>query len=338
MSTTAFPPTRFTGTRGRLLVAAGLFGLIGCSTPRVQAEAEAATAATGSNAAALKAATTTANSSASCKVLGDFYWEIGDGRGSIVSGSVGSDYAANTTIKIASASKWVWGSYVLEKIGKGRDPDKNLLDALEMKSGRTGFTMCLLTPTVGSCYENKSNSELKPDDVGRFNYNPGHDQKIAVDLGLAGMNSAALTREVLGLLGPNLDISYARPVPAGGMQGTPTGYAAFLRRIINGELRMKDYLGYKPVCTLPRVCATAVSSPVKEAWHYSLNHWIEDDPQTGDGSFSSPGLEGFYPWISADKTTYGIVAREKLRLSAYWESVLCGRDIRKAYFSGKPVP
>ncbi|MBD3801379.1 MAG: hypothetical protein IE886_08095 [Campylobacterales bacterium] len=116
---------------------------------------------------------------------------------------------------------------------------------------------------------------------------------------------------------------------------TPGQYAQFLQKIINGQLLMHDYLGYKPVCTLPRVCPTAISSPAKEAWHYSLNHWVEDDPQTGDGSFSSPGLLGFYPWISADKTTYGIVAREKLGMKSYWQSVECGRTIRRAYMTAR---
>ena len=29
----------------------------------------------------------------------------------------------------------------------------------------------------------------------------------------------------------------------------------------------------------------------------------------GDGAFSSPGLFGFYPWIDAGKTYYGVLAR-----------------------------
>ena len=159
-----------------------------------------------------------------------------------------------------------------------------------------------------------------------------------MDLGLGRFSADALTREVRSYLGNDLGLSYKRPQPAGGMQGTPSDYAGFLRKIINNELRIHDYLGKYAVCTLPGRCPGARKSPVKEAWHYSLNHWVEDDPRTGDGSFSSPGLEGFYPWISADKTTYGIVAREVLRANAYWASVECGRDIRKAYFTGKAVP
>lgn len=294
----------------------------------------------GAGAASVAAATKTAQEGAHCKAIGDFYWEIGDGHGVQASGSVGNDYAANKTIKIASASKFVWGAYVLEKLGKGHEPSEAQLAQLQMRSGQTAFNplACLFSRTVGACFENRGNGELRVDEVGRFSYGGGHDQKLAVDLGLGRMNAAELTREVRGYLGNDLDLAYARPQPAGGLEGTPAGYGRFLRKIVNGELRMHDYLGHDPVCTLPGTCPGAISSPVKEAWHYSLNHWVEDAPGIGDGAYSSPGLEGFYPWISADKTSYGLVAREVLRPNAYWASVECGRDIRKAWFMGTAVP
>lgn len=321
---------------GRRLLAAGtvLLGLLGCSTPpAVKAEAAAASGASA-------AAEATANGSRSCKAIGDFYWEIGDGKSAIASGSVGDEYSATKEIAIASASKFVWGAYVLEKIGKNRQPDERTVEALTMRAGFTTFNpiACLLSRTVEACATSRSNALQEAGNVGRFSYGGGHDQRLAVDLGLGRLNADQLTQEVRSYLGNDLGLSYRKPQPAGGMQGSPAGYAGFLRKIINGQLRMHDFLGSNAVCTLPGRCPGALLSPVKEAWHYSLNHWVEDDPRTGDGSFSSPGLEGFYPWISADKKTYGIVAREVLRANAYWASVECGRDIRKAYFSGKPVP
>ncbi len=318
-----------------MVIGLGLTGLFGCSAPQVQAEAPAGGGASGP----VAAAKATATGSQSCQAIGDFYWEVGDGRGAIVSGSVGDSYSANKSIKIASASKFVWGAYVVEKLGKSGRLDSGVVEALTMRSGATAFNpiACLLTRSVEACLRVRSNSETTPGDVGRFSYGGGHDQRLAVELGLGRFNGQELTREVRTYIGNDVDLSYARPQPAGGMEGTPAGYATFLRKIINGDLKMRDYLGSNAVCTLPGRCPTALKSPVKEAWHYSLNHWVEDDPQTGDGSFSSPGLEGFYPWISADKKTYGIVARETLRGNAYWASVLCGRDIRRAYMTGNPV-
>jgi hypothetical protein len=62
---------------------------------------------------------------------------------------------------------------------------------------------------------------------------------------------------------------------------------------------------------------------------------VEDDA-AGDGSFSSPGAFGFYPWIDAARKHYGIVARYELSSDAYLHSVLCGQPIRKAFLSGVP--
>ncbi len=287
----------------------------------------------GAASAAAKAADTTARTARECTKLGDFYWEIGDKNGPKASGQIGSDYSANSTIKIASASKWVWGAYVLEKTARNSPPSDEEVQMLEMKSGFTLFNpvRCLLSRSVGSCMDSRGNDERENSKVGKFSYGGGHSQKLAMKLGLGRMNAEQLTAEVKRYIGPELGFAYGRPQPAGGMESSPAQYAQFLRKIMSGKLKMHDYLGYKPVCTLPGACKTALSSPVKERWHYSLNHWIEDDPSTGDGSFSSPGLMGFYPWISADKKTYGILARQKLSGSAYWDSVECGREIRKAW-------
>jgi len=73
--------------------------------------------------------------------------------------------------------------------------------------------------------------------------------------------------------------------------------------------------------------------PPSESWHYSVAHWVEDDPKVGDGAFSSPGAFGFYPWIDASKSYYGVVARAAP--NGAWASVQCGRLIRKAWLVGK---
>lgn len=64
-----------------------------------------------------------------------------------------------------------------------------------------------------------------------------------------------------------------------------------------------------------------------------------------DGSFSSPGAFGFYPWIDSTKTYYGIVAREvhngvlasEEAQRPYLQSMNCGRLIRKAWKTGTAV-
>ena len=45
----------------------------------------------------------------------NFYWEIGDVDGPLASGSVGTLYGPDSEMNIASASKFLWGAYVLER-------------------------------------------------------------------------------------------------------------------------------------------------------------------------------------------------------------------------------
>ena len=76
------------------------------------------------------------------------------------------------------------------------------------------------------------------------------------------------------------------------------------------------------------------SADTGEVWHYSLGHWVEDDPTVGDHAFSSAGALGFYPWIDKSKTYYGVLARDAgLEANAGYHSVQCGRLIRKAWTS-----
>ncbi|MDA8141582.1 MAG: hypothetical protein M0036_23310 [Desulfobacteraceae bacterium] len=284
--------------------------------------------------AAVKA---TATSAQECQVLGDFYWEMGDTKGALGSGQIGNQYSAGRVIPIASASKWIFGSYVLEKIGRDKQPSREQVQALEMTSGYTGlkFMRCIFPRTVGECFHNRGNDQFVAANVGKFYYNGGHDQKLAIDLGLGHFTAKEFGEEIRKYIGSDLDIDFNTPQPAGGMKASPADYGKFLRKIMSGALRMHDYLGFQPVCTDPKTCPQALFSPVPAAWHYSLNHWVEDSPDD-DGAFSSPGAFGFYPWISANKKWYGILARESRMPNAAKESMYCGVKLRRAWVSGKP--
>lgn len=269
-----------------------------------------------------------------CQAIAPFYWEIGDAGGAVASGAAGTGVGPDTPLALASASKLVFGAYVLERRG-----DAGLgaadLEALRMLSGRVGFAnlSCALAGTVQECADVGTNTTLTPAEVGRFHYDGGHFQAWAVAEGLGDLDDAALAAEYERLLGSDLDLTFTSPQPAGGMRGSGAVYGRFLRKLLAGTLRMGAMLGTSPVCTSPASCATATYSPVPEAWHYSLGHWVEDAPG-GDGTFSSPGAFGFYPWIDASRTWYGVLARQDPGDGAYWASVLCGRLVRKAFLTG----
>ena len=255
----------------------------------------------------------------------------------MASGSVSS--AASTTVytqaslmSIASASKWLYATYVVEKRAGVLTADDYRY--LNFESGYTSFATCDQGQTVAECDAMGTNGDYTAADDGKFFYNGGHMEKHATLLGLGAMNNAALATEIKSQLGSTGTLIYTQPQLAGGVFTSSAVYAAVLRKMLDGELRMGAALGSHPVCTNPRTCATAVSAPIpgNESWHYSIGHWVEDDPKVGDGAFSSAGLFGFYPWIDSSKTYYGIVAR--VVNGGALDSVDCGRIIRKAWLTG----
>jgi hypothetical protein len=151
-------------------------------------------------------------------------------------------------------------------------------------------------------------------------------------LSLGGTVSAAL--------GATLTIGYAQPFMAGGVTSDSNNFGLFLRNVLQGTLYLNGLLGTSAVCTSITNCPTTVAfSPIPEAWHYSLGHWVEDDPTTnGDGAFSSPGSYGYYPWIDSTKTFYGLIARSNSVTGQGeqqgYQSAQCGRLLRAAWKTG----
>ncbi len=285
------------------------------------------------------AATTTANNHALCTAVAPFYWELGHRDGARASGSVnraGSStvYTADTSMSLASATKWLFGAYVVEKRAGTLSAED--VRHLNFRSGYTNFSICLQNQTVDACLAfPASNGQYSALTDGRYYYDGGHMQKLASLMGLGNMGNGELATEFRAVLGDDVPISFNQPQLAGGAEGTAAVYARFLRKMLAGQLRMGTQLGSNPVCTNPDTCPNALGTPVPrtESWHYSLGHWVETDPAVGDGAFSSAGAFGFYPWIDATRTWYGVLARQGPAGSGDL-SVNCGRLIRKAWVTG----
>ena len=280
------------------------------------------------------AARATADDAADCRSVQPFYWSIGDARGVQADGGAGRrPPTATTPMPIASASKLVYAAFVAEqRQGRLTDDDVRFL---HFTSGYTHFKNCRRGQTVGECDAMRSNGEHDAADDGRFFYNGGHMQRHAVLDGLGDLDDQALATRVNAALGTSFE--YLEPQLAGGIRTNAADYGEFLRRIVAGQLQMKSLLGTHPVCTNPGTCPTAAESFIHADVHYSIGHWVEDDPN-GDGAFSSAGAFGFYPWISNDKTTWGVLARFQFTLSGArtgMASLACGREIRAAWASGQ---
>jgi len=293
------------------------------------------------------AATATAQSASNaCAPIRPFYWEVGDRGGRLASGSVQSGggkpvYTDATPMSVASASKWIYGAYVVQ-LRQGRLSDDDIR-FLTFRSGYTHFTRCLPGQTVDGCVNYLQNGLYSAAADGRFSYGGGHMQKHAALNGLGALDDAGLAAAMQSQLGTDLNLAYSQPQLAGGVVTTADDYAVFLRKILSGALLMNAALGSHAVCTNPAVCpAQALNTPVpgSQNYHYSIGHWVEDDPVNGDGAFSSAGAFGFYPWIDAGKTWYGIVARVDKNNAGDNEpgngfvSLQCGQLIRQAWIDG----
>lgn len=302
-------------------------------------------------AARIAAATDTAQSGTNaCASIQPFFWEVGDQSSRLGSGSVPSNmgtptYTGSTLLPIASASKWIYGAYVVQ-LRQGQLTASDIT-FLTFRSGYTSFSRCLPTQTVDECVAYQNNGVHSPLSDGLFAYGGGHMEKHASLNGLGPLDNAGLAAAILAQLGSDVGpLVYSQPQLAGGIVSSADTYALFLRKILSGRLAMWAALGTEAVCTNPATCPQARNAPIPSthSYHYSIGHWVEDDPVDGDGAFSSAGAFGFYPWIDATKRWYGIIARRDTSNTNDpnnpdagghgFASERCGRLIRRAWILG----
>ena len=308
------------------------------------------------------AVTQTARNNADCTAVQPFYWEIGNGDAALATGSStqagGTPVTANTRMLIASASKWVYGMYVVQRRGGAANLTAADISFLNFTSGYTYMdttTMsatCTAPPsgpnsinyclTLPSSTPGKTFSSHDPSTDGLFYYNSGHEENHAGQFqpeinALDASDLGAAIAAGLGVDGVTLD--YNQPLLAGGINATANDYARLLRAVVGGRLGMHDALGIHAVCawSIGPGCDAVQSPAVSVQWHYSIAHWVEDDPATGDGAFSSPGAFGFYPWVEANRKYYGVIARFARGNGQIQEGLAsgrCGRQLRAAWETG----
>jgi hypothetical protein len=294
----------------------------------------------------INAAKSTAEKNAQCAKIAPFYWEIGSKSAALTSGTVGTGFSATSVMSVASASKFIYAAYVSQK--KAGTLSATDIKALTFRSGYTSFDKCATSDSIHSCAISGTNGTLTAANDNKFFYGGGHMQIHADQvMNLGSLTNSTLADEInngLGLGATATEFSYTQPQPAGGVSTSPQVYAKFLRKLLDGSLKLGTQLSDNAVCTTPSACpSSAVSSPFPsdETPLYGLGHWIEDKTKS-DGAFSSPGLFGFYPWIDANLTSYGIVARATIvgtasvdpQVQPYTQSMYCGRLIRKAWATG----
>jgi hypothetical protein len=309
-------------------------------------------------ATSVSAAQATAKDNVVCKSIEPFYWEIGDASGTLTSASVGVDskgtpVLATTKMDVASASKWLYATYVVQIRKSAANLTAQDINFLHQTSGYTN--MGGDGHPAGTCPPSDSPDSINaclvlinatddlpynyqdPATIGFFDYDAGHfENHASLYTGLGDLSVQALGPGISRQLGTGVKLVYSQPLLAGGINMTPATYALVLQHIVDGSLFMHDALGTSPVCTLASPTCTSLNSPVPFAWHYSIGHWVEDDPANNDdGAFSGTGGQGFYPWVEASKVYYGLVGRVKTAAGQQGQqSIKCGALVRRAWDTG----
>lgn len=99
----------------------------------------------------IAAARATATANSYCAAIQPFYWEIGSANDILGSGTTGDNSVTSaTTLSIASASKFIFASYVLEKRNGSLSPAD--IKLLNFTSGYSTFSSCVGYFTVSGCY------------------------------------------------------------------------------------------------------------------------------------------------------------------------------------------
>jgi len=316
-------------------------------------------APTATSAAAVAA---TASNNAQCTDIQPFYWELGNAAGALASGSStqsgGTAVTSATSFSIASASKWIYGTYVVQKRGGAANLTAADITFLTFTSGYTymgsntqsatcpapasgadSIQRCLTLPsttTPGMYFDQQD-----PATTGVFDYDSGHEENHAGKFQpeINSLDTSDLgTTIVAGLNISDITLRYTQPLLAGGIYASADDYSPILRAILGGQLGMLEALGTHAVCAWTASGCNAAASPIHQAhWHYSITHWVEDDPTSGDGAFSSPGAFGFYPWIEANKKFYGVISRyvpSNAAVQNGFASAQCGHELRAAWETG----
>ncbi len=312
-------------------------------------------------ATSVSAASATALNNAQCTAVQPFYWEIGSADAALASGSStqagGTAVTAATRTLIASASKWIYGMYVVQKRGgvanltaadvsfmtfssgytyMGSDTQSQTCPA--PTSGNDSINYCLTLPSTTA---GKTFSSQDPATTGVFAYDAGHEENHAGQFQpeINALDTSALGGAIATELGVSgITLRYNQPLLAGGIYAGANDYSPLLRAILSGQVQMLGALGTHAVCAWVGAGCNAANSPqFTQHWHYSIAHWVEDDPTSGDGAFSSPGAFGFYPWIEANKKYYGVISRYAPSGNGTQNgmaSALCGHALRAAWETG----
>ena len=198
-----------------------------------------------------------------CKEIQPFYWEVGNTKEILASGSYGqSDAKFNIDLSprqqsyVGSAGAWFASAWLIEKaMEKQKHLTTEQIDLLRMRSPYTTALSanCTNSLTIKSCFGNLGGYRkpgINPPDHYPFYFGAAHLQKLAMDLRMGGSFASHLRQEILDTFGREnyYYASYETARLFDGLRISPEGYARFLRDTMAGKNQMSALLGTHSVC------------------------------------------------------------------------------------------
>ena len=247
-------------------------------------------------------------------------------------------YNADTTVLIASASKWLSAATLMTLVDEGKlslsDPvskylpyftgTKGTMTLRQMFShtsglpGITGDANCLGNPlvTMDACVRQIAQLDLIGAPGAQFAYGENSMQAAGrICEVVSGKAWEALFQEriaaPLGLTSVTFGLSQ-NPIVAGSARSKLNDYAKFLRMILNeGQLNGRRVLSVAAVREMQRTLTAGLpvaNSPNGErAVNYGIGEWIDIlDAQGNALEVSSPGAFGFTPWVDKKRNLLGV--------------------------------
>jgi len=229
-----------------------------------------------------QAASATAKNNVMCTAIQPFYWEVGDAGGALASGSStqvgGSPVTASKTFATASASKWIYAMYVVQKRGGATKlaaadiPFLNFTSGYSNMGSNTQSATCTApasgADSINHCLTLSGPSEAHdsqdPNTVGKFVYDSGHEENHAGQFQpeINALDASDLGSAIVAGLGvKGITLTYRQPLLTGGIYASANDYTAILRAVLGGQQYMHDALGTDAVCAWVGPGCNAVRSP-----------------------------------------------------------------------------
>lgn len=257
-------------------------------------------------------------------------------------------FSPTTTIAVASASKLIAGTLLLDLVARGElTLDRTTADVLGWSGARGTITLrhllsftsglapeagCTINPllTLAACVNDIEAAATVAPPGTRYDYGSTH-LHVAARMAevVTGKSWNTLYRERLAdPLGigtssrffalPNAALGAANPLVAGGLRISAHEYARLLG-VIHARGRAFGLTIATPAlfdaqAREPYPAVTVGNSPgAPFGFRYGLSAWLQcDTPATGCTAISSPGAFGFTPWIDRQAGYYATIAMEEV--------------------------